>query len=78
VTIGNTVVAKKKSTEPEPSKRYGTLIRVSDEFADALRQAAAFEGLSQGEFATRHLLAVVEKHYRDAVLKEAKRIGGDS
>jgi hypothetical protein len=65
-------VAKKKG---EP-KRYGTLVRVSDRFADALRSAASFDKTSMSEFADRVLLPVVEKHYRDAVLKEARRMEG--
>jgi hypothetical protein len=67
-------VSRKKS--PSDSKRYGTLIRVSDEFAQAIRDAASFEKLSISEFANNHLLAVVQKRYRDAVVKEAKRMEG--
>lgn len=50
------------------------VIRVSDGFAEAIGRAASFEKISVAEFATRHLLPVVEKRYRDAVLKEAKVI----
>jgi hypothetical protein len=69
-------VAKKKNASKAEPKQYGTLIRVSDEFAEAIRQASSFEKVSQREFADLHLLLVVQKRYRDAVLKEAKRIGG--
>jgi hypothetical protein len=67
-------VAKKKTDSG--AKRYGTLIRVSDKFADALRDAASFEKLSIAEFADAHLLAPVEKRYKEAVIKEARRIEG--
>jgi hypothetical protein len=67
-------VARKKA--PSDLKRYGTLIRVSDEFAEAIRDAASFEKLSVAEFATKHLLDRVRKRYREAVLKEAKRVEG--
>jgi hypothetical protein len=66
-------MARKKAGKP---KRYGTLIRVSDEFAAALRDAVGFEKTSMAEFADAHLLPVVRKRYRDAVLKEARRMEG--
>jgi hypothetical protein len=70
-------VAKKKPTAKGEPKSYGTLIRVSDDFANALRAAASFEKLSMAAFATAYLQPVVEKRYRDAILKEAKRIEGE-
>jgi hypothetical protein len=66
-------MARKKAGKP---KRYGTLIRVSDEFAAALRDAVGFEKTSMAEFADAQLLPVVRKRYRDAVLKEARRMEG--
>ena len=69
-----TPVAKKK-TEGK-AKRFGTLIRVSNEFADAMSRASSFEKISMAKFADKHLLAIVEKRYRDAVLKEARRMEG--
>jgi hypothetical protein len=51
---------------------------MSDEFAEALRKAASFDDLSMAEYATKHLLTVVEKRYRDAVLKEARRMTEDN
>jgi hypothetical protein len=71
-------MAKKKAGGGEKPRRYGTLIRVTDEFAQALRRASSFEKVSMAEYAATHLLPVVERRYRDAVLKEARRIeGGD-
>lgn len=67
-------VAKKKATGQ--AKRYGTLIRVSDEFAAAIRDAAGFEKLSAAEFVDLHLLAIVRKRYKDAVIKAAKKMEG--
>ena len=63
----------KKPTKP---KRYGTLIRVSDAFAEALRNAASFEKMNIAEFADTYLLSPTEKRYKDAVLKEARRMEG--
>ena len=65
-------VAKKK-TEP---KRYGTLIRVSDEFAAALRELTGFEGSTVAKFADAHLLPVIRKRYREAIIKKAKGLEG--
>jgi hypothetical protein len=67
-------VAKKK-TAGSP-KRYGTLIRVSDEFAAALRDVTGFEKTTVAEFADAVLLPVVRKRYRDDVIREAKRMEG--
>jgi hypothetical protein len=67
--------AKKKGATP---KRYGTLIRVSDRFADALRDAAGFERMSATRFADTVLLPVVRKRYRDGVLRMARRLEGDA
>jgi hypothetical protein len=67
-------VAKKKSGAT--SRRYGTLVRVSDGFAEALRDVTRFEKTSVAEFADAHLLPVVRKRYREAVLKEARRVEG--
>jgi hypothetical protein len=67
-------VGKKKSGATP--KRYGTLIRVSEEFARALGDATRFEKTSMAEFADAHLLAIVRKRYREAVIKEARRMEG--
>ncbi len=67
-------VGKKKSVGAP--KRYGTLVRVSDEFAKALSEVTRFEGSSVAEFADAHLLPIVRKRYREAVLKEARRMEG--
>lgn len=66
-------MAKKGGTP----KRHGTLIRVSDDFAAAITRAASFKEISVAEFATKHLLPIVERLYRDDVLKEAKRVKGE-
>lgn len=69
-------MAKKKSDGKAEPKRYGTLIRVSDAFADALRNAASFEKMSIAEFADAYLRPATEKRYKEAVLKEARRMEG--
>jgi uncharacterized protein (DUF1778 family) len=68
-------VAKKKSGGPP--KRYGTLIRVSQESAVAITRAASFEGLSVAEFVAQYLVPIAERRYRDAVLREARRMKGE-
>jgi T5orf172 domain len=60
----------------KPARKYGSLIRVSAEFAEALADAARIEKMSAGEFADAHLLAVVRKRYREVLVKEAKRVEG--
>jgi hypothetical protein len=67
-------VARKKAGQAQ--KRYGTLIRVSDEFAAAMKDVTGFEKVSTAEFADAVLLPVVRKRYRDGVLREAKRMEG--
>jgi len=71
--MAGTTMAKKKTAEKP--KQYGTLIRVSDEFAGAIGEASSFEKMSMRDFADAHLLPVVRKRYRDSVLKEAKKLG---
>ena len=64
--------------KPKTPKRYGTLIRVSDEFAAAIREVTSLEMISTAEFADTHLLPVVRKRYREVILKKAKGIEGDA
>jgi hypothetical protein len=70
------VAKSKKAASADQPKRYGTLIRVSDEFAEVIRTASSFEKLSIAEYATMHLLQVVQKRYKEAVVREAKRMEG--
>jgi hypothetical protein len=70
------VVKKKKAGEPAVPKRYGTLIRVSDRFAKAIKEASSFDQSSIAEYIDAHLLPIVEKKFADAVVKRAKRIEG--
>jgi hypothetical protein len=72
LTASRTVAKKKAESLAEP-KRYGTLIRVSNEFASAVKDAASFEKVSIADFLDAHVRAAVERRYRDAVLKEARR-----
>ncbi len=69
-------VGRPRAKDKGEPKRYGTLIRVSDAFAVAIRDAAQMEKLSVAEFADAHLLPVAQKRYRDAVVKEARRLEG--
>jgi hypothetical protein len=65
----------KKETEPG-ARKYGSLIRVSAEFAEAVNDAARMEKVSAGEFADAQLLPAVRTRSREVVLKEAKRVEG--
>ena len=75
VAIRGAPVAKKKS-ESTDAKRYGTLIRVSDRFAEAIRGGAQMERVSMAEYCDSHFLATAEKRHKEAVLKEARRMEG--
>lgn len=57
-------------------KRYGTLIRVSDEFADVLKKAAVLHQQSMAQFADKHLLPVAKTRYQSAMTKESKKLKG--
>lgn len=71
-------VGRKKTTGDKP-RRYGTQIRVSDPFADMITKAANATGMSVADFADKYMMAIAEKHYRDAIMREAKRLrGGDA
>lgn len=69
-------MAKKNGGEPRKPKRYGTLTRLSDKLAKALKEAASFEQISIAEYGDIHILPIVEKKYADAVMKKAKRFEG--
>lgn len=76
ILVENPSMAKKAAKQEDSGRRYGTLIRVTDEFAEAIKRSASFEGSSIADYANRHLLPIVEKRYRDAVLKEARKMEG--
>ncbi len=73
-------VAKKKAEKPEvpkgAPKRYGTLIRVSDEFADAIGEITGLQRISAAHWLDTHVLAMIRKQYRDEILNKAKRLEG--
>src|SRR4051812_10499998 len=71
-TSGVATMAKKKADEKP--KRAGTMVRVSDEFAEAMRLVTAFEGMSAAELADAVLLPILRKRYKDAVTPEARRL----
>jgi hypothetical protein len=68
-------VAKKKSVAT--TRRYRTLIRVSDAFGRALGDVTRFEKVRIAEFADSHPLPVVRKRSRESVLKGARRMEGE-
>jgi hypothetical protein len=73
-TAGVTRVGKRR-TEPEP-KRHGSLIRVSETFAEAIRELVAMERTSVAKFADAHLLPIVQKRYNAIIVQKARRIEG--
>jgi hypothetical protein len=68
-------MAKKKPAEE--NKRNGRLVRVSDEFAEALDDAVGLEKSTVAAFADAYLLPVVQKRYKDVILQKARRIGAE-
>jgi hypothetical protein len=74
MVAGVTVVAKEKPAGKP--KRYGTMIRVSDAFAEALSDVTSIEKQSIAEFCDTVLLPVVRKRYRESVLRKAKKLEG--
>jgi hypothetical protein len=65
------MAAKKTADE---NKRKGRLVRVSDEFADALDDAVGLEKTTVAAFADAHLLPIVRKRYKDVILQKARRM----
>ncbi len=67
-------VAKKRSTLPESgeSKRYGSMIRVGDEFAEAVRKICALSGKSAADYTAERLLSIVLDDYDKLLMEEAK------
>ncbi len=72
---GERVVGRKKTQGDKP-RRYGTQIRVSNAFADLIVKAANTEGLSVADYIDKHVTGLVEKRYKEAILKEAERLKG--
>lgn len=68
-------MAKAKPANEE-TKRYGTLIRVTVESAETIKEAASFEQISVAEFVTLYLLPVAQKRFKDSVLARAKKMEG--
>jgi hypothetical protein len=73
-TAGVLDVAKEKPAGKP--KRYGTMIRVSDAFAEALGDVTAIEKQSVAEFCDAVLLPIVRKRYRESLLKKVRKLEG--
>ena len=71
------VTAEIQDVAKKQPKRYGTLIRVSDQFAEALKDVTGFEKITVAEFCDTHLLPVVRKRYHNGVIKKAKKLEGE-
>jgi hypothetical protein len=70
-------MAEKKPTPSKGvAKRYGTLIRVTDDFAELMREASSFEKMSVAEYANTYLMPVVQKRHKEAVVSKAKKMEG--
>lgn len=68
------LLAMPKKKSAPTSKRRGTLIRVSNELADALGDVTGLERTNIADWADTHLLPIVRKRYSDVVIKVADRI----
>ncbi len=69
------VAANPETTEVMRSvkDRY-SLIRVSDEFAELIKEAASFDRISVAKYVDLHLLPVVREQYRNAVISRAREM----
>jgi hypothetical protein len=68
-------MAKKKPADE--NKRKGRLVRVSEQFAEALDDAVGLEKTNVAAFADAYLLPIVQKRYKDVILQKARRIGAE-
>jgi hypothetical protein len=64
------------SDEAPKRPSRGTLIRVTDEFAEVIRTASSFQKSSIIEYADAVLLPLVQQRYRDVLIREATRLEG--
>ena len=76
-TLSGEPVAKKKASSKDDMKKGGTMIRVTDDVAEALRKVCALENMTAAEFSETYYLPVIQKRYRELIAAESKRIGGD-
>lgn len=65
--------APKGKSEPD-SKGETTMIRVTVEFAELVRDAAMLDRTSIAEFATEHFQPIAKKRYADAIKRAAKKL----
>jgi hypothetical protein len=73
VTTG---LQKMGEADSKATRKYGSLIRVSDQFIEAMRDVTGFEKVSTAEFADAVLLPIVQKRYREGVIRKAKQLEG--
>jgi hypothetical protein len=73
-TVTGTQTVARKSKNPSSPKRYGSLIRVTDEFAEAIRDASSLEKMSIAEFAQTYLTRTVRDHYKKTIKRLAKKV----
>ena len=70
-------VAKKKpvkseQAEPTEPKRYGSMIRVGDDFAEAVRKVCALSKRSAADYTAERLLPIVLDDYDKLLAAESK------
>lgn len=73
MTEGRPAMAKKKAS---PGKRPGTMVRVSDAFAEIINKAAALEEMSIAHYADAYLTPAVRKLYSEALVRESRKMEG--
>lgn len=74
--IGRPLFVNQGDVELMDASRAGTLIRVSVEFSEAIKEAASFDKFSISEYATKYLLPIIEKRYKEEIVKKARRLEG--
>src|SRR5271165_4536966 len=65
-----------KKPNSAPAQKNDAMLRRSNAFAEALKDATRIDKTSIAEFADEHLLPVVRERYKPAVIREARRLSG--
>lgn len=70
----NDTMGRKKS-EGDPAPK-GTMMRVSESFAEKIKRASGERGLSATEFCDEFLTSCIDKAHKEYIQQEAKRLAG--
>jgi hypothetical protein len=76
IAILDRPMARKRTSSKDEPKKGGTMIRVTEEVAEALRKVCALKNMTAAEFSEAYYLPVIEQCYRELIAAESKRISG--